>query len=311
MSANVKKTQRTISEDGWPRSVDRFINFLRTSERSPHTLHHYREDLAAFAEWWASHSVDTLHATAITTFDIQAWRDDLRNTPLPSGRRRKPTTVNTKVAALRSFLHWAEYAKVIKEVPRLPRKEKPGRRMVRWLDRKQLHQLLRRAAARPRDLAIIQILLETGLRVAELIDLRWFDIEMSPRKGWLNVRAGKGRKPRRIPLSRIARESFEVLGHAKYRDSEGPVFHGQRGPLKIRGVQQVLANYESARIGLANLTPHMLRHTFAITLRDRGVPWPTIAALMGHESVKTTMDNYGVASERDMEAALGVDQEED
>ena len=311
VSANDKKTPHTISDDGWPRSVDRFISHLRTAERSPHTLHHYREDLAAYAEWWATTSVEPLHARAITAFDVLAWRDYLRHTPLASGHVRKPGTINAKLAALRSYLHWAERAKIIKAMPELPRKDKRGRRMVRWLDRKQQHQLLRRAAANRKHLAIVQILLETGLRVAELVGLAWFDVEVSARKGWLTVRSGKGRKPRMVPLNQIARDAFGALGYSQHRGTNGPVFIGQRGALHIRGIQDLIRKYEDGRVGLDNLSPHMLRHTFAINLRDRSIPWPTIAALMGHESVKTTMDNYAVPSEHDLQSAVNAFEEDE
>ncbi|QEH39317.1 Tyrosine recombinase XerC (plasmid) [Aquisphaera giovannonii] len=309
-----KKTPNTTKpgqKADWAGAVDRFVGHLATARKSVHTLHHYREDLAAFAAWWPTVSADELTPAAITGFDVARWQAHLVEEPLdPVGRRRKPATVNAKLAALRSFLLWAGKAGVVDKVPEVPRRERLGRRMVRWLDRRQLHQLLRRSAARPRDHAVITALVETGLRVAELVALRWYDVELKERKGTIAVRSGKGRKPRIVPLSRDARAAFESLRPAGVRPGD-PVFVGQRGPLKVRGVQDLLAKYEDPKAGLDNLTPHMLRHTFAIGLRDRGVPWPTIAALMGHESVKTTMDNYAVPSERDLEAAINPFADED
>lgn len=275
-------------------------------------MHHYREDLGAFAKWWKKQSDDALTPAAITELDLDRWHTHLCETPVGRAvkRARKPATVNAKIAAMRSFLRWAKRYNVIEEIPETPPRQKLGHRMVRWLDKKQQHQLLRRAAHNKRDYAVIVILIETGLRVAELVALRWYDIDMKKRKGWLTVRAGKGRKPRGMPLSR---DALKVL-QAMREPGVGPdaaVFMGQRGELKVRGVQDLLLKYEDPRVGLDNLTPHMLRHTFAINLRDRGVPYPTIAALMGHGSSKTTMDNYGVASVRDLETAINPFEEEE
>jgi site-specific recombinase XerD len=290
--------------------VDRFLAHLRSDEASPHTLHHYREDLRAFAAWWAGALHEQLALDAVTGFDLQAYRDHLRDTPGRHGRHRKPATINAKLAAIRSMLQWAARQKLIAELPPLPRKEKRGRRVVRSLDKKQRAALLRKASSNPRDLAVIQILIETGVRVDELVALRWYDVDPKLRKGWLSVRSGKGRKPRLVPLSKVAREAFVSLRKSDQAEDD-PVFRGQRGPLRVRGVQEILAKYEDARAGLDNLSPHMLRHTFAIIQRDRGTPWPTIAALMGHESVKTTMDNYAVASDADLMKAVKGFEDED
>jgi integrase/recombinase XerC len=318
MPSATPKPRKPLKAPSWDHCVDRFMTSLEHAERSGHTTHHYRDDLRAFAGWWEQTGSETLTPPAITEHDLRAWKHHLRTEDLDgTGRRRKPATINAKLAALRSFLGWAHKAKVIAAVPEVPRREKLGPKAVKSLTPLQQNQLLRHAARdrNPRNLSLVEILLATGLRVAELVALRRGDLELSERKGWLTVREGKGRKPRRIPLSPDARRAgARLLAEAELGDGApaDPIFLSQRGdsarpgskkPLTTRGVQELLARYAAA-LRWDSLHPHQLRHSCAINLRDAGVDWPTIAKLLGHSSVKTTMDHYGTASEADLEAAV-------
>jgi integrase/recombinase XerC len=289
---------------------------LEHADRSRHTTHHYRDDLRAFATWWAENTAETLTPRAITDHDLRAWKQHLKTEDLDgTGRRRKPATINAKLAPLKSFLRWAAKAKIIPSVPEAPRREKLGAKAVKSLKRVEQNQLLRYAARdrNPRNLDLVEILLGTGLRVAELVAIERRDLEISERKGWLTVREGKGRKPRRIPLSPDARRAFaRRLADDGAGSPSDAVFFSQRGDptrpgskrnLTVRGVQELLARYAD-ELGWDGLHPHQLRHSCGINLRDAGVDWPTIAKLFGHSSVKTTMDHYGTATETDLEAAV-------
>ena len=137
-----------------------------------------------------------------------------------------------------------------------------------------------------RDECLVQLLMNTGIRVEEAVALRWSDITIRERSGTLIVRKGKGRKQRSIPLNAEARAALtelRVLAPKKAPE----VLHGQRGPLSIRGVQASLAKY-GAYARLEECTPHVLRHTFGKNLADAGTPIQVIADLMGHESLETT-----------------------
>jgi site-specific recombinase XerD len=307
-----------VKPASWSDAVDRFMNSLDHAGRSSHTTHHYRDDLRAFATWWAETSAEALSPTAITDYDLREWKRHLREEKLDeTGRTRKPATINAKLAAVKSFLHWAVRAKVITAAPEAPRREKLGNRRVKWLDAREQRQLLRQAARdrNPRNLAMVEILIETGLRVAEFVALRWeLDVKLSERKGSVNVRAGKGCKPRGpLPLSPIARKAFQRLRELDPDAAPGepaitsqrldPARDGRRRPLTPRGVQELLGRY-AAKLRWDGLHPHQLRHTCAVNMRNRGVDWPTIAAYLGHSSVKTTMDNYATPSPRDLEAAV-------
>ncbi len=304
----------------WEECVTAFKAHLAMASRSRHTIVHYGNDLECFEKWWKANSGSAeLSLGKITEADLSAWEHYLgaEKLPIKGGRERKPASVNAKLSAIRSFLFWAQRQGIIRKAPESPPRRKLGVRPVKWLDRNQQNTLLR-AAARdtPRNYCIIVVLLGMGLRVDELVQLRWYDLEIGERKGWITVRHGKGRKPRRLPLTR---ESFKQIKAQKDRESpsaaDDQIFRsqikdktrpGERKPLSIRGVQQIVGKY-SAELGLRSLFPHQLRHTCAVNLKNKGVAWPTIAAWLGHTSTVTTMDHYSTPSDRDLEDAAGID----
>jgi site-specific recombinase XerD len=155
---------------------------------------------------------------------------------------------------------------------------------------------------RSRDLAVVRLLLNTGLRVQELCALTWKDVALSERKGLLTVRHGKGAKHRQVPLNHDARAALATLGYPQHAGQEAAIIQGQRGPMTPRGVQSLLARYEPLA-GLEDLSPHALRHTFCKNLIDAGVGLEQVAALAGHESLETTR-RYCTPSRLDLERAV-------
>ena len=142
-------------------------------------------------------------------------------------------------------------------------------------------------AGKSRDLAVVRLLLNTGLRVQELCALMWKDVTLSERKGLLTVRQGKGGERRQVPLNQDAREALTVLGYPRHAGEEAMILQGQRGPMTSRGVQSLLTRY-GPLARLEDLSPHALRHTFCENLIDAGVGLEQVAALAGHESLETT-----------------------
>ncbi len=95
-------------------------------------------------------------------------------------------------------------------MPKIPKAAREVRSCSKWLDRLSQNALLRRVerGGNSRDLGVVQLLLNTGLRAGELCALRWSDIKISDCKGILIVRSGKGSKRREIPLNKDARSAF-------------------------------------------------------------------------------------------------------
>jgi integrase/recombinase XerC len=274
-------TPAKAESPSWADALDRFDAHLVELERSDHTRANYHEDLEAFAEWYEAKYQDPPTLALLAPSELREWKAHLREE-----RGQEPATVNRKLSALGSLLRWAEAEGLAPEV----RRPKAIRRVVpppKWLDKRQQRAVLR-AAERTRgarDHLIITVLLHTGLRVEELVDVRWDDLVLKERSGSLKV-VGKGRKQRTIPLNADARAAFLELKACGPR--RGPeVFQGERGPLKVRAVQVILKKVAHAA-KVPELSPHVLRHTFGKNLADSGAGIQLIADLMGHESLETT-----------------------
>jgi integrase/recombinase XerD len=130
---------------------------------------------------------------------------------------------------------------------------------------------------------LVQILIETGLRISELHDLDLRDIDMSDNK--LYVRAGKGGKDRYVPIgSNIAEKIFL---YCKPRTAGYIFVKSNQTPLSVRRLQQMV-NEVSLKAGFGTAHPHKLRHTFACILINKGIPLEDIQLYMGHSSKITT-----------------------
>jgi integrase/recombinase XerC len=265
-------------------TLDRFSGYLRQSERRELTIQTYRRDLDRFARWYGESNGEPLDPARVTSVDLREYKMWLtRHEGLG------PATVNRRLATLRSFLRWAGEAGLLPNgLPRPPRFERQPRGGPKWLSEAESNRLLRTVeqAGSTRDLAIVTILLNTGVRVSELCALTWADVSLTERKGTLLIRDGKGGRRRRVPLNLDARVAFQSLGYARRAGEPELVFVGQRGHLTQRGVQLMLARY--AKLAGIQASPHTLRHTFCKNLVNAGVSLQEVAALAGHENLETT-----------------------
>lgn len=220
---------------------------------------------------------------------------------LEKQRRNSVRTRNARLAAIHSFFRFVAlqepaHSAVAQRVLAIPTK-KIERKLITSLSRAEQEALLaaskRNTWLGRRDHAIIMLLLQTGLRVSELRGLRCEDVVLAT---GAHVRCqGKGRKERCTPLTR---ETVSVL-RAWLTEREGlpadPAFPSRRGAVLSRdAVERLVAKYaEIASAACSSLrtkrvTPHVLRHTTAVSLLQAGNDRAVIALWLGHESIETT-----------------------
>ncbi|MCF7871406.1 tyrosine-type recombinase/integrase [Candidatus Woesearchaeota archaeon] len=139
---------------------------------------------------------------------------------------------------------------------------------------------------------IIEILYSSGLRVGELINLKFEHVDF--KKGLIRVVWGKGGKDRFTIVSSKTLRRLKLFG--KKFDLKGLVFRGRKGKYSVKGVQLVLE--KAAKLAGLNkrVTPHMLRHSFATHLLESGVDLRKIQMMLGHSSLSTTQIYVHVAS---------------
>lgn len=288
--------------DNHSHCFENYASHLATAGRSANTVRAYIQDLTNFADWYTQTTSAEFQAKLVDSTEVIEYRRYL----LQKGRR--PKTINRRLVALRRYFKWAKQNSLC---PDNPFDILEGYRVneqkgvaPKWLEEKEQLALLRavRQTGNCRDLAIIQVLRRTGLRVSELVDLRQDDITIRERSGNVRVREGKGMKARQIPLSNDARQVLSGYIEERKDCEEEKVFLGQRGPLTEKGVWDIVKKY-AYQAQLENVTTHTLRHTFGKNLVNVGTPLDQVAILLGHESIETVRI-YVTPSEKDLEQAV-------
>src|SRR5260221_1025797 len=223
------------AEAAW---IERFQRHLATERRlSPHTVLAYRRELAAFARWCARAGVrdwTRIDGQQVRSFAARSHAAGL-----------KPRSVQRRLSALRTFFTFLLREGLVRQNPALDmRAPKAGRRLPHALDVDQMGRLLAMPVTGPlgqRDLAMMELLYSSGLRLAELVGLNLTDLDLADR----TVRVlGKGSKTRIMPVGRKAVTALQ--GWLRQRTAlaaagETPVFITQRGRrLGARAVQLVV-----------------------------------------------------------------------
>jgi site-specific recombinase XerD len=293
----------------WAEAVERFMGRLTERRKSAKTIDCYRGELLAFGEWYKSEFDEPAALSGIMESDPAAWLNWLRKS-----QKLKAATINKKLAALKSFLRWSEI-KGFSEPLEMPEPLKRKRGAIRWLTKNQEHSLLRAVhkGSVLRDRALIVFLLRVGARIEEAATLQRGDLELGVQKGWANI-TGKGDKDRRVPIPndavKLLSELVATLDDAGEKDPH--VFQGQRGGLTVSALHRIIVKY-TAEAGLPGMSAHNLRHTFAKRFIDAGGPITTLAHLLGHSNINTTMI-YLRPGEEDLERAVAnhtVDGDDD
>jgi integrase/recombinase XerC len=277
----------------WSEAVEQFRAHLIALERSSLTVDAYCDDLARLEAWYRTAFEDTPGLLTLDADELRQWKRHQIDT-----QHHAPGSVNRRLAAVRSFLRWCETKGWTLEGLIVPKGVRQVRTGPQWLTVKEERALIRavKGAGDARDCALVITLLGTGLRVAELCNVEGRDIHMSPKKGELTVREGKGAKHRVVPLNVSVRAALSRLPACQPTERR---FQGQRGPLTRTGAHRIVAGYGKA-IGV-DLGCHTLRHTHAKRLVDAGVPLHVVARILGHESTKTT-EVYVTPSQDDLQA---------
>jgi integrase/recombinase XerC len=270
-----------------------FLDSLARDDLAPATLRGYRYDLRHFLAWHRSVQDDGFAIERLAEYELIAYRQHM----IAAGRR--PATVNRRLDALRRLCRWArgtgalaaDAARDVRPV-RTTRNQQPV-----GLSDIEVHALLRAAGASShglagRNYAMVQLMLQAGLRIGEVAALRVADIIMSDRTGSVRIRHGKGLKAREIPLNATARRALkQYLQDRQTADKDAALFVSSRDTaMPIRTIQAVIASLaRRARLKRVAVSAHTLRHTFALGyLRDNPGKLVELASLLGHDSLDTT-----------------------
>jgi site-specific recombinase XerD len=266
---------------------------------SPNTIAAYRDTFRLLLGFAQEQLRKPPSALPLAEFDAKLVVAFLHH--LEKQRKNTVRTRNARLAAIHSFFRFVAlqepaFSATCQRVLAIPTK-KAERKLVTSLDRAEEEALLaapdRKTWLGRRDHAIIMLLFQTGLRVSELRDLRCEDVVLST---GAHVRCrGKGRKERCTPLTRDTVAVLKAWLAERAGLPSDPAFPSRRGAVLSRdAVERLVAKYAevAARacpsLRAKRVTPHVLRHSTAVSLLRAGNDRAVIALWLGHESIETT-----------------------
>jgi integrase/recombinase XerC len=263
--------------------AQRFFRYLAVERHaSPHTVRAYRTDLLDFLRFCGEARCAEIEA--VDGRLIRAYLAHLH------GRRLDPVTVSRHLSTLRSWLRFLVRQGVLeRNVARDVRSPRLPRKLVSFLPVDEAMPLVDARGlggrGRGRDVAILELLYASGLRVSELTGLDLADVDHEA----MTVRVlGKGGKERVVPFGRGAARTLDAYlgGRA---DTRGPLFVNARGGrLTARSVHTLVRRAARAAQVERRVSPHTLRHTFATHLLDGGADLRAVQELLGHSRLSTT-----------------------
>ncbi len=272
----------------------RFQQALIQQDLADATIKGYRADVCHFQRWLEQINQQSVPFEQTTSADLRAYRQHLVNI-----QRQKPATVNRRIQALRRFFSWAKRTGLMKENPAesIRFRRKPAPTQPASLNQQEVHALLRVAGQSPqglatRNYALLQLMLQAGLRISETCRLQYRDLQLNERSGNATIVDGKGQKERDVPLNATVRRALtQYLSLDESRSPDAPVFSSKRQtPLSIRAAQKIIKSLaKRAKIERIAVTAHTLRHTFARRYLDANPGnLVELSMLLGHESLDTT-----------------------
>ena len=285
--------------------VKLFLQYLaRERNYSMNTVTSYEDDLRQFQDFLRRHFEGANYTSdSVDNVTVRLFLGDLLE------QRFSKASIARKLAAVKSFFRYLRKRHDVKHHPALnvasPKLEK---RLPQYLDEKTVETLMAQPdRAKPeglRDAAILELFYSTGIRLSELIALQVPDLDFG--NSTIKV-TGKGNKQRIVPFGRPAknalqqylRERSNLAGGRVSKEDSHTVFLTARGKrMSPKGVNLLMNKYIGGVSEIQKKSPHILRHTFATHLLNRGADLRAVKELLGHESLSTTQVYTHVSVDR-------------
>lgn len=266
--------------------LDTFLKAKRLEGCSDRTIGYYQRTIEKMIS-----KIDK-PANHITTEDLRSYLADYQD----SGKVTR-TTVDNVRRVLSTFFSWLEDEDYILKSPVRRIKKIRTEQVVKETYTDEALEVMRDSCANIRDLAIIDLLSSTGIRVGELVHMDRVDIDFENREC---VVFGKGSKERRVYFD--ARTKLHLSSYLDGRDDDNPaMFVSLNAPherLQISGVETMLRKL-GRMISLDKVHPHKFRRTLATRAIDKGMPIEQVQVLLGHKKIDTTLQ-YAMVNQRNV-----------
>jgi site-specific recombinase XerD len=271
--------------------IIQWLEYLSQQGKSSYTVVAYRRGVRHLTQWFERTYEEPFDATALLPRDLEHWKTYQLKTVASS-----PATVNQRLVAVSSFFAWCVEAEIIAKDPtRSVHAIRLEKHKPRSIAGKRLQRLLRAAHKNGnlRDIAIVEVLSETGIRVGELLALQVGDlVNLDKRSAHLIIRQGKHGSYRTVPLTKTVRDALidYLAQHPCGGYPNAILWTGSRGSLtQSSSILRLLDKY-CIQANIPKVTPHQLRHTFATRyLQNNPGDLRGLAALLGHSDLNTVM----------------------
>lgn len=266
--------------------IERFGNYLSTVKRSSNnTITAYLRDLTKLENFMieqGKHSVNEITATNLTTYVLYLEKQQLSS-----------ATISRNIASIRAFFMYLLRQGVIEQDPSEQLKPpKVEKRIPQTLTVEEVNRLLEQPSGDSpkelRDKAMLELLYATGIRVSELISLKMQDVNLQ----MSYIRCRDEGKERIIPFESAAKQALvRYLDSARdtmCHDTDDLFSNCQGSRMTRQGFWKII-KYYAAKAGVEkDITPHMIRHSFASHLVNNGADLRAVQEMLGHSDISTT-----------------------
>jgi integrase/recombinase XerC len=261
-----------------------YLDFLENIKGlSKNTVNSYQRDLNKLSNFLGASNINNF--SSLTEEMCSSWIANLFQNNV--GAR----SIQRHISSAKGFFNYLKKSGLVTESPfELINSPKSPSHLPNILSPEEVSQLLNfkpKNAQEKRDLAIIELIYSSGLRVSETVNTNLKDFEDN--KNFLRV-LGKGSKTRLVPVGRYAQSAINdwIIEREKFSTKDDALFINLRGSrITTRSVQERLKNIALVQ-GLPPVNPHMLRHSFATHLLESSGDLRSIQELLGHSSLSTT-----------------------
>lgn len=265
---------------------------------SKYTIESYKEDIE---EFFCFCKKETLNYLDIEYSDTRIYLMYLKEE-----KKDNNTSINRKLSSLRGFYKYLSNKQIIRNnIFLLVNGPKKAKKLPRYFEYNELEELFKvpniTTAKGQRDLLILEMLYATGVRVGELINIKINDINKSNRKITI---LGKGNKERIVLYGDYCEEILNIyLNEGRIlldkNNKSNYLFINHLGkPITERGVRYILTELIKKTSISKNISPHMIRHSFATHLLNEGCDLLSVQKLLGHESISATQIYTHVTTDR-------------
>ncbi len=278
--------------------LKKYLDYLKYEKHySSYTILNYQKDLLEYFDYLNRENLNYLEVEySDTRFYLSYLKEE---------RKRKNVTINRKISSIRGFYKYLVNQEILSvNVFNLLKSPKKEKKLPRFFEYNELEQLFQigdeKTPIGQRNVLILELLYATGIRVSELVSIKIEDINVQGRS---IVILGKGKKERMVyfgeyaneALTRYLNDGYKVLN----KKNRSNLFLNHLGEvLTTRGVRYILDQQIKKTSLSKNISPHMIRHSFATHLLNEGCDLLTVQELLGHASLSTTQIYTHITNDR-------------